>query len=88
MDDDYSTEYHLTPDGWMEGTQRFFREISGEEVERPHNAVETWEHRATQRSMWSRESHHVRMLWYDESTAESERKALHAKFKRPFPRQV
>ena len=84
MEDDFSADYHLTPDGWVEGTHRYFGRIS-RRVERPQNAVETWEHRTTQRSMWSREDHDVRMLWHDESTPESARNALHARFDRPFP---
>ena len=84
MEDDFSVEYHLTPGGWVEGTHRFFGRVS-KKVERPQNAVETWEHRATQSSPASRENHHVQMLWYDESVPENKREALHAEFQRPFP---
>ena len=84
MEDDYSTEYHLTPSGWVAGTRRYFGRVQGKEVKRPQNAVETWEHQITQASMYSKEVQHRRRLWYDESIPESERKALHAKFTRPF----
>ena len=82
--DDYSTEYHLTPDGWVKGSERFFSRPH-KEVERPQNAVETWEDHATQSSIYSDDYHHVKMLWHDESVPKSERDGLHAKFKRPFP---
>ena len=39
--DNLLTEYHLTPDGWVKGTERQFRTIVGKEVERPQNAMET-----------------------------------------------
>ncbi len=84
MDDDFSVEHHLTPGGWVEGTHRYFGAIS-RRVERPENALETWEHRTTQRSMWSQEKHHVSMLWHEESVPENEREALRARFDRPFP---
>ena len=64
MFDNYSTEHHLTPDGWVYGTSRYFGNVQGEEVERLQNAVETWEHRVTQASGWSREDHRTRRLWY------------------------
>ena len=84
-DDDLKTEYHLTPDGWVTGTHRCFGKISdGNEVERPQNAVETWERHIVQRSRWSPEEKSARMLWYDASVPKAEREALNARFTRPF----
>ena len=75
MEDNYSTEHYLTPSGWVASTRRYFGRVQGKEVKRPQNAVETWEHEITQASMYSKEVHHRRRLWYDESIPESERKA-------------
>ena len=82
--DDISTEYHLTPAGWVTGTVRSFGSSGGKEEERPKNAVETWLHRIYQRSIWSQEEITSRIVWCDESTSETVREALHAKFNRPF----
>ena len=83
-DDDLRTEYHLTPDGWVNGTSWYFRRISGNEVERPQNAVETWVSHIYQRSMWSPEKKTKLMLWHDASVPEAEREALRARFTSPF----
>ena len=85
VEDDYSTEHHLTPTGWVEGTRRSFGKITGKEVQRPQDAVETWEHRTTQSSPASRDKNHAAMLWHDDSSPES-RRVLHAKFSPPFPK--
>ena len=53
--DDVSTEAHLTREGWVKGTERYFGESGGSEVERPKSAIETWVHRIYQRSIWSPE---------------------------------
>jgi len=71
--DDVSTEYHLTPEGWVKGTERYFGKSGGNEVERPENAVATWVHRIYQRSIWSQEERSCRMTWHDESTPEEVR---------------
>ena len=43
-EDNLLTEYHLTPTGWVQATERFFRRVSQDgEVKRPKDAVETWE---------------------------------------------
>ena len=69
----------------MTGTHRYFGKISdGNEVERPQNAVETWERYIVQRSRWSPEEKSARMLWYDASVPKAEREALNARFTRPF----
>ena len=82
--DNVSTEYHLTPEGWVTGTHRNFGKIDGNDIERPRSAVETWEFHIYQRSMYSEERHTWRMRWHDASVPEAEREALHASFKRPL----
>ena len=76
-EDNVLTEYHLTPAGWVKGTERYFRKVAGKgEIERPQEAVETWERHIYQRSMWSQENYRVRMVWKDESVPEPNRKEL------------
>ena len=82
-EDNVFTEYHLTPPGWVKGTERYFRDVAGGEVERPQDAVETWERHIYQRSMWSQEQYRVRIVWHDESVGEPNRKELRSRFGMP-----
>jgi hypothetical protein len=79
--DDLKTEYHLTPDGWVTGTSKFFGNIDAAgEIPRAENAVETWEKHIYQRSQWSSEEVTSAMIWHDPSVPELERDALRATF--------
>ena len=67
------------------GTEHIFDNRVGAEVERPRNAVETWEHRMVHPSMWAQEEHMWRMVWHDASLPKGERDALRARFEEhPF----
>lgn len=81
--DDLETEYHLTPRGWIEGTERFFGKVQREEVERPADAIETWVHKIYQRSEWSREERSWHCIWYNPSFEENERKERRSEFPKP-----
>lgn len=82
--DDVRTEYHLTPEGWVTGTHRYFGRISGNVVARPRNAVETWEYRLFQPTIYEAKQLSTAMLWHDESVSETERDALRDRFVSPF----
>jgi hypothetical protein len=82
--DHWSQEYHLTRDGWVKGTYRYFSKIDGDEVARPDGAVETWEEDCSQRSMWSGDDYSYRLLWHDENIPEDERRALRHRVPSPF----
>lgn len=82
--DNLLTEYHLTPDGWVQGTEKYFGRVQGEEVERPSNAVETWMSKIYQRSDWSPEDATAWMIWCDPFVSEEKRNAIREKFRRPF----
>ena len=83
--DNLITEYHLTPDGWVKGTEWYFGKIKGgKETERPQNAVETWKSRIYQQSDWSPEDATAELIWCDESVSAEERDRLREKFPRPF----
>ena len=79
--DDVLTEYHLTPAGWVKGTELYFKE--GAKVERPQDAVETWERHIYQRSIYSLEEYRVDIVWHDESVPKSDRKELRSRFGMP-----
>ena len=81
--DNLRTEYHLTPDGWVEGTERYFNSVRDKEVARPDNAVETWECQIYQQSDWSPEDHRVRRVWHDPSKSTEELKTLREQFGPP-----
>ena len=80
-----TTEYHLTLNGWVRGTEHIFSNRVGAEVERPRNAVEIWEHRMVHPSGWAQEEHTWRMVWHDASLPKDERDTLRARFEEhPF----
>jgi hypothetical protein len=79
--DDLRIEFHLTPQGWSEGTQLFFGH--GERKPRPADAVETWEEHQTQSSGFSPTYCSHRLVW-DDGSPQASRDALRAKFRSPF----
>lgn len=84
LHDDVRTEYYLTRESWVKGTHRFFGKVSGKVVERPRNAVETWECHIHQPTVYRSKQRITKMLWHDESVPQAERDALRARFKCPF----
>ncbi len=84
LHDDVRTEYYLTRESWVKGTHRFFGKVSGKVVERPRNAVETWECHIHQPTIYQSKRRITKMLWHDESVPQAERDALRARFKCPF----
>ena len=80
--DKWAEEYHLTPGGWVTGTNTFGRG----EVPRPANAVETWKEEGYQKSGRSREEVSHRLIWFDPSIPEEKRERLRAQFQLPFSR--
>ena len=55
--DDYKVEYHLTPNGWVPGTNWYFNRQQGDTKPRPNDTVETWLHHATQSSAYAKEEY-------------------------------
>jgi hypothetical protein len=83
--DEWTQEYHLTPGGWVKGTDTYFRNVSSE-VPRPEDAVETWKAEGYQKSGWRREDASHRCIWHDSSMSEAERERLRSQFPPPFLR--
>jgi hypothetical protein len=78
--DHLETEYHLTPDGWVEGTEKFFGK--GKEKPIPANRLETWLREETQSSRFSAPDVSWRLIW-PENTDLAANKSVRAKFPKP-----
>jgi hypothetical protein len=74
----------LTPHGWATGSFRFYGRVQGVPVQRPADAVETWEQHCEQSSAWSREDRTMKMVWHDPAVSQADRDALKARFSEPF----
>jgi hypothetical protein len=85
MEDKTSTEYHLTPDGWITGTGRYFDKIEGKEVQRPLNSVETIKVTTEQASMWSKQYSYSESIWRSPDIGDADLEALYQKFPMKFP---
>jgi hypothetical protein len=81
--DRYSAEYHLTPRGWVGGSETFF-EKSTKEVVPPDDRVETWLKEVEQSSRHSPEEVDWKIIWSDPNKAKDEIERLRSSFPRPF----
>jgi hypothetical protein len=85
MVDDWTLEYHLTPQGWLKGTLKYFSAAVGPEIPRPEDAVETWIERSRQPvGVSSPERYSSAMLWWTPEWSPDRRAALRAQFAAPF----
>jgi len=75
-----SQEYHLTPEGWIIGSYSYYGKVQGETVVRPKDAVETWSLESEQSSVYSDDVYWWKLVWYDSSISEEDRKRLRIKF--------
>jgi hypothetical protein len=83
--DEWTTERHLTPSGWVTGTRTTFGKVtSGGEVPRPADAIETWFEHGYQKSGWGPEEVSHWCMWHDPAVSEKERERLRSQFKSPF----
>jgi len=82
--DNWRQEYHLTPNGWIKGTDRSYGHVQGDPVERPIDAVETWEEHITQSSIYSETFSHKKLLWTSPAHSQEVRDAIKAGFREPF----
>jgi hypothetical protein len=84
-EDRTSTEYHLTPHGWVTGTYRYFDAVQGEEIQPPPDRVETIEVTSEQASGWSKTCSYSTSIWKSSHISETELDALYKKFPKKFP---
>ena len=61
--DDLTTEWHLTPNGWIKGTSRFFGEVQGEKLEPPPDRVASYRLRVYRQSRRSGEDLSWARIW-------------------------
>lgn len=81
--DETEEEFHLTRDGWITGTNKFFGKIQGNKVARPEGTIETWTRYMEQASGWSKEHIKWSLGWHDSTVSEEERKELRKKYQKP-----
>jgi hypothetical protein len=77
--DRYSVEYHLTPRGWMRGTETFFSKTE-KEVAPQDDRVETWLKEVEQTSGYSPEDVDWTLIWSDPTKTKEEIAKLRSSF--------
>ena len=83
MSVDQTTDYyHLTPNGWVKGTSKIYRNVHSE-VEPPEDRIETLERYMTQSHAFASEQVTWSRVWKDESYTEDQLLEIRNKF--PYP---
>jgi hypothetical protein len=75
--------YHLTRNGWVDGSVDSMWTAQNTTVEPPADRVESWRHKLYQSSGWSGEENSFVMIWHDPTVSAEEREALHVKYPHP-----
>jgi hypothetical protein len=81
--DDAKRHYHLTPRGWIAGTEWCFDKGQKQERPRPEDAVATFESVIYQRFFWSKEQRLWREIWRKVEVQDSEITSLFEQFRMP-----
>src|SRR6266853_807710 len=82
--DDWRQEYHLTPRGWVKGTAKSYGHLQDKILDRPADAIETWEEHLTQSSMYSETFSSVQVLWESPTHSSAVREEIRGRFPKPF----
>lgn len=81
--DDLEHEYHLTPNGWVNGTTYFFGNTD-KELPPPPDRVLTMVEKTYQSSRWSKEEISSRETWRAADVSAEQIAELMKKFPAPF----
>jgi len=86
--DRYSIEWHLTPHGWVRGTETYFGRVE-REVTQPEDRLETWLVEVEQSSGYSPEDVDWKIVWSTPDKTPSELAVIRSSFPPPpkFVRQ-
>ena len=83
IEDKTSTDYHLTPGGWIAGTERYFDTVQ-KEIPPPLDCVETRRITCEQASGWSAKTYRYwTPIWKSPSIGKADLEALYQKFPPP-----
>ena len=82
-DDNLRCEFHLTEEGWVRGTRKFFDKVQGEKIQKPGDAIATYELHIYQKSMWSKEERAWSQLWKRGGIADEELNSILENHPRP-----
>lgn len=80
--DSTDDEYHLTPNGWVEGTHYCYREAD-KIIARPVDTVGKWVRKMRQSSSFAPEHITWELIWTSPDYSESERTDIEKKYPRP-----
>lgn len=80
--DRYSIEWHLTPGGWVRGTETYFGK-SEKEIPPPSDRVETWLIEVEQSSGYSTEDVDWKTIWSSPDRTPLEIAAIRSAFPPP-----
>ena len=75
-------EYHLTPQGWIGGTHKFYGHAE-KVIEPPEDRVETGVRDMTQSHPFAKEFVTWKCIWKSPEYSDDEKKKLWAKYPRP-----
>jgi len=80
--DNTNDEYHLTPNGWVEGTH-YYDGIPDEIVACPKDAIETWVRKMTQSISFAPERIKWELTWTSPVYSDSEKAEIKKRFPKP-----
>ena len=80
--DSTDDEYHLTPNGWVDGTHYYYGKAT-KPIDPPKDRVETWVRQMRQSYSYAAEHITWKHIWTSPDYSESEMRALKEKYPRP-----
>jgi hypothetical protein len=81
--DNVKSHFHLTPRGWVAGSEWLLDNVQNQDRPRPEDAVATYESCIYRRSPWSQEQGAWREVWRKVGVQDSEIVSLFGQFRMP-----